>query len=296
MSVQISFIMAFICLGQCFFATDAVGSCSKVLMQCGLNLAFCSPFACCCSRTLNGMQAALNDPKLLRRDVFVADFWDSRVAGLKRKHRRLRAKYGDYNVPTGMGLGMEDEEVKERFAKVSATNWGLLMEDCAVGWKWCTPAAINGLCCFCKDITFVQEKISSGEAYEVGCFGPFFKPPSPQKMTQIQEEEKVGRNGELIVIMSSPGDHHDWYGSPGRKNVHSTFESYASRSGSRVLFCPIQMGIKDALGRIVQPSDPYNEKDISSKAAWRDYLCASIDAKEAREELNLWQVSLLPSW
>ncbi len=67
----------------------------------------------------------------------------------------------------------------------------------------------------------------------------------------------VGRDHELLIIMSCPGDHWEWEGrsqgdhwdwkgalakgpekAPG--NIHTTFKEYAKISDDRIKFCPIQ--------------------------------------------------------
>eukprot|EP00983_Pelagomonas_calceolata_P031629 991744-Pelagomonas_calceolata.AAC.2 len=77
--------------------------------------------------------------------------------------------------------------------------------------KWILPALLNAFCCCFKDVTYFQEKIKSGEAYNVTCCGPFFTKPSPDYNIQ-NVEEQIGKNDELIILVSAPGDFHPWHG------------------------------------------------------------------------------------
>ena len=76
-------------------------------------------------------------------------------------------------------------------------------------------------------------------------------------------------------------------GSSGRKNVHSTFSNYADASEGRILFCPIQMGVKDASKSIVPPSSKYNSSNVESQEAWRNYYVAKVDGMD--QNLGLWE-------
>eukprot|EP00967_Tisochrysis_lutea_P106248 scaffold162710_cov15-Tisochrysis_lutea.AAC.1 len=64
--------------------------------------------------------------------------------------------------------------------------------------------------------------------FQVTCCGPFFTKPSPDYNIQ-NVEEQIGKNDELIILVSAPGDFHPWHGreEDGPGNVHSTFKKYA---------------------------------------------------------------------
>lgn len=222
---------------------------------------------------------------------------------LEKKHRNLRSKYGLLKIPNGIRLGTEDDEVKKRLSKESSLTNSLFWRDLLVGITWAAPAAINGLCYICSDKTYFKEKIITGEAYKVGLCGPFFtKPPGILFSKQIApgsppNNGQIGRDEELIIIMSSPGDHHKWLGVTGKKNVHSTFEKYANESDGRVSYCPIQMGKRNDKGEFEQPADKYGL--LASPEIQRlhhDYYVATVDAmpehqgSKEKEGLDLWKV------
>jgi len=74
----------------------------------------------------------------------------------------------------------------------------------------------------------------------VSCCGPFFIEPAD--FASFAVDGQIGKQDELIILVSAPGDFHPWHGthlSPG--NVHTTFENYAKASEGRVRFCPIQV-------------------------------------------------------
>jgi hypothetical protein len=238
---------------------------------------------------------------MLNRKLFTCDFWSGLLSSLHSKHRNLRSKYR-LTIPAGIELGMQDEEVKRRLSEESALGWSLFCKDFVVGVVWAIPAAINGIYCCCYDLTYFKEKIITGEAYRVGIWGPFFKPPddlyfSNQVVPEFAADGQIGRDDELIIIMSCPGDHHDWYGDVGRKKIHSTFKEYAGNSKDRVSFCPVQMGIrkKDADSQeFEKPEEPYTlGADRNLHDRYRDYYCATFDAEikipNKDEGLDLWK-------
>lgn len=114
--------------------------------------------------------------------------------------------YAEYKL-----LGMHDpDQVVRKLKQADSLGWSTFWLDLCTGMKWFCPAACNGFCygcccCFC-DLTRFRDKIATGEAYQVGCCGPFFKDPTELPPVEV----KVGRDTELVIIMSCPGDHHAW--------------------------------------------------------------------------------------
>lgn len=71
--------------------------------------------------------------------------------------------------------------------------------------------------------------------------------------SQGDGERAPGVDGELIIIMSCPGDHNAWLtkeerlaggkyeNTKGKGMIHTTFLRHASKSGGLITFCPIQV-------------------------------------------------------
>lgn len=123
-----------------------------------------------------------------------------------------------------------------------------------------------------------------------GCCGPFFGPAGESSKPFTEE---IGRKDEIIIVVSCPGDKHPWKTSDGTRSgsdvegrVHTTFEDYAKRSGGRVLFCPVQMGIRK--DNVLVPPE-----QLETDEQKRDFYVNTADAdpefKTKGEELDLWK-------
>ncbi|KAF5830139.1 hypothetical protein DUNSADRAFT_14957 [Dunaliella salina] len=222
-------------------------------------------------------------PGLITSNTFIADYFGQSLKALKAEHKRMRPelcrKYGIHR-----GLGMEDMDVRFALNSITRDEMTLFYRNFATQLKWLCPAILNAFCCCFKDMTHFQEKIKSGEAYDVTCCGPFFTKPSPDYNIQ-DVEGQIGKNDELVILVSAPGDFHPWHGreEEGPGNVHSTFKKYADQSEGCIRFCPIQKGKSSEHGnQLVKPErlDPM-DPDL------RDYFVALADRDH--EDLDLWK-------
>ncbi|KAF5831645.1 hypothetical protein DUNSADRAFT_12773 [Dunaliella salina] len=219
--------------------------------------------------TMTVLWALLPDIKGLH---ISGDFFDGENKGLKIRHRQVRPelmkKYGIeqrdqrtgkplYDPPLVLGLGMEDAEVQDRLRSAARDEGLLWISDYLTALKWILPAMVNAwCCCLCgclDDRLQFQEKLANGEAYKVTCCGPFF---TKGEMRVLPVKGHIGKAGELVIVVSSPGDYHPWYPNTDQwGKVHAYFEDMSRKSEGRLIFCPIQKGKKDEYGKELQRPD-----------------------------------------